>query len=242
MAIDDEIPRSWGLLSLATLAAITLGPPWLCLAQDLAAWPHVAAGAVLWFASVCVKRVVLQVAIPRWLSSRPPVTVAVWQGIISAATELGAAALYLATLSSASLVDIIAFGVGAGSAEAGYVLVLAIVGPKPAPDELAAWVRGAQHSWCVRYSVPIERLFALIGHTGSRGLLYVAMAAGLPIGLLWAAVSVLLFTAIDGVAVFGHHARWRWHDPAVCRRAHSFFALLSVIEFTAFMIGFRLAE
>jgi hypothetical protein len=239
MAVADDIPRSWGLSSLAALLVIAVGPPWLCIAKG-ASWRLVAAGALIWLASVYAKRLVMIAG--RALTFRPvlpQVTVAALQGAISAATELGAAAAFLATLSTASWIDIVGFGVGAGCFEAGYVLLTGIIGPQADPDELLAWVRGATVSWCVRYAVPIERLFALIGHIGARGLVYVALADGAPLGVAWALSAVLLFTAIDGVAVYGHLQKWRWRDPTVCRRAHSFFGLLSIAEFALFLVGFE---
>ena len=54
-----------------------------------------------------------------------------------------------------------------GAAEVGYVLALAVRGPGPSPEQLTAWTRGARVSLCVRYAVPVERLFASIGHLGS---------------------------------------------------------------------------
>jgi hypothetical protein len=99
-------------------------------------------------------------------------------GVASAACELAAAAAWLTAMPPGSLVDAVGFGVGAGSAEAAYVLVLAVTGPRPSDELLAVWLRGARASWCVRYAVPIERLFAAIGHLGSRGLIYLALDGG----------------------------------------------------------------
>jgi hypothetical protein len=50
---------------------------------------------------------------------------------------------------------------------------------------------------------------------------------------------VLLFASIDAVAVYGHLRKWQWHDPGICRRAHSFFAAMSMAEFTLMLLAFR---
>jgi hypothetical protein len=240
MAVAEDIPRSWTLSSVAALIAIAVAPPWLCIALGRASWHLVAAGGLIWFASVCVKRLIVWVT--RTHPSRgvaSPLTLAALQGVISAATELGAAAAYLAVFPPVTLAGIVAFGVGAGCAEVAYVLLLGIFGPEVDEAELRAWVRGATVSWCVRYAVPIERLFALIGHTGARGLVYVALLQASPLGVLWGSCAVLLFAMIDGVAVYGHIKKWQWHDPAICRRAHSFFAAISIVESVLFLVGFR---
>lgn len=239
MAVAEDIPRSWTLSSLAALLAIAVVPPWLCIAVGRASWHLVVAGGLVWFASVCVKRLVARVTgalSSRWAAS--PVTVAALQGVISAATELGAAAAYLAVFPPVSFAEIVAFGVGAGCAEVAYVLLLGIFGPRVAEEELRAWMRGAAVSWCVRYAVPIERLFALVGHTGARGLVYVALMDASPLGVVWGCCAVLFFAMIDGVAVYGHIKKWQWHDPAICRRAHSFFAALSIVESVLFLLAF----
>jgi hypothetical protein len=243
MAVADDIPRGWGIASLAALVAIAIVPPWLCIVQGGASWHLVAAGALIWSASVCAKRLIVMAAARVRAAFVPlsPMAVAALQGVISAATELGAAAAYLATLPVASLVELVAFGAGAGCAEAGYVLLLGIFGPQVDEAELRAWARGAAVSWCVRYAVPIERLFALIGHIGARGLVYLALLHGSPLGALWAILAVLLFAIVDTVAVYGHLKKWQWHDPALCRPAHSFFAILGVGEFLLFLVGFQLS-
>jgi hypothetical protein len=240
MAVTEDIPRSWSLLSLAALLAIAVAPPWLGIAVGHASWQLVAAGGLIWFASVCVKRLVVRATrTPLSRLQLSPEAGAALQGLISAVTELGAVAIYFATRAPVSLAELIAFGAGAGSAEAVYVLSIGIFGPAVDPDKLRAWVRGATVSWCVRYAVPIERLFALIGHIGARGLVYVAVMHSSPLGLLWGLAAVLLFTAIDAVAVYGHLKKWQWHDPTTCRRAHSYFAALGLAEFSLFFAGFR---
>jgi hypothetical protein len=240
MAATDDIPRSWSLLSLAALTAIVVAPPWLMIGIGGASWSIVAAGAAIWAASVLAKRALVRGGrrlVPGWPGTAT--TAAVLQGGVSAVTELAPAAAYLTTLRSASLSEVLAFGIGAGAAEAAYVLALGIWKPQVDPDELLAWIEGAGVSWCVRYSVPIERLFALIGHVGARGLLYVALMHSGPFGVLWALAAITLFAAIDGVAVYGHLQRWQWSDPRVCRRAHSYFAALSVTELILLLFAFQ---
>ena len=132
----------------------------------------------------------------------------------------------------------LAFGIGAGCSEVIYVLVSGITAKRD-PEREAAWARGAAVSLCVRYQVPIERLFALVGHVGSRGVVYAGLHAKFPECVLLLFLAVFLFTAVDGVAYYGHLRGWNWSEPSVCRRTHGFFAFISVIEFGTFLAVFR---
>ena len=70
-------------------------------------------------------------------------------------------------------------------------------------------MRGAEVSRCVRYAVPLERLFALAGHIGARGLVYLGLHAPFPVAPGWMALAVLMFATIDGTAVYGHLQHWK---------------------------------
>jgi len=234
-----EIPRSWGLLSLLALVLIIAGPS--CLAVRFAGmpWKVPLAGAGLWAISILLKHP-LAVAlshIPGVREAHP--RRAILQGLLSAAVELSVAAVYLHAWKGASLAEVLAFGGGAGSAEALYVLGRGILQRSRDPQREAAWARAAAVSLCVRYTVPLERFFALVGHAGSRGLVYVGLHASRPLGIVSWVVALALFSAVDAVATYGHLRGWDWNDPARCRRAHLFFSSSSVIEMATFCLVFR---
>lgn len=237
MTALESVPRRWSILSLTALIGIVALPSCVCLFVWGARWQSPAAGALLWLIAVCIKRW-LNPALSRRLVSRAILTRASSQGLLSAVLELGAAACYFAFSPDLSLVNVVAFGAGAGSAEAAYVLGLGFFGPQPTTAALDAWAQGAATSLCVRYMVPIERFFALVGHTGSRGLVYLALYSPAPTAGLLLSVAVLLFALIDGVAVYGHLQNWDWFDPVICRRAHLFFSSLSTIEALLFVLMF----
>jgi hypothetical protein len=241
MTALDDIPRRWGIVSLAALAALAALPPWLCIGPGHVDWTIVAAGALIWAVSVAAKRPLVWLLYGALARPESRAVKAGLHGLLSAAVELGAAALYLGFWTQASLIEIVGFGVGAGSAEVVYILALAIFGPQPDPEEVARWARGAAVSLCVRYTVPIERLFALIGHTGSRGLIYFGLHSSPAVGAIWLGIALLLFAATDGVAARGHGQGWKWNDPPVCRRVHSFFASVSLAEVAIFLLAFRLS-
>lgn len=89
----------------------------------------------------------------------------------------------------------------------------------------------------MRYAVPIERLFALIGDVGSRGLIYQAVIGGTA-KMHCAIPAFALFSLIDGIAVYGVRRGWQWHGS--CRRAHGTFAALGCVELLMFVIATRL--
>lgn len=238
MTVFDSVPRRWSILSLAALIAIVAVPPCFCILVWGARWQELAAGAVLWLIAVAIKRW-LNPLVSRRATGRSTVTRASLQGLLSAVLELGMAVPYMASVANLSLANVTVFGVGAGGAEAAYVLGLSLFGPQPTPAALNAWARGAEMSFCVRYMVPIERFFALIGHAGSRGLVYLALYSSPPVAAVLVTFAISAFALIDGVAVYGHLRNWDWFDPLTCRRAHLFFSSLSTIEAVLFVLAFR---
>jgi hypothetical protein len=234
------VSHLWGYLSLLAVVIIGLLPP-LILVQygRVSSWWLIAGGAV-WVASLAVKWP-LSTALASVGHERLRVpTSAVFQGLLSALVELGAAAVYLRASRRGSLADVFAFGVGAGCVEALYVVILAVIlGARGSdPDNEAAWAAGATVSLCVRYALPIERVSALLGHAGSRGLVYLSVSTvplrGIPLFIL----ALLLFAIVDGIASYGLTVGWNWNDPCVCRRFYSFVFSISLIEAVLFLLLF----
>lgn len=234
MSRGDHNLRRWGLISASAMVVIAVAPPLACIGALGAPWAIVAAGATLWALAVLAKRALA--ALLKLLGSAALSTrlQAVLAGLLSALVELAAAAVYLVNWPNASLIEVFSFGVGAGSVEAVYVLILGLF-YKDREVDIVEWEEGAVASLCVRYMAPIERFFALIGHIGSRGLIYAALqTAGVGKSLIWI-FAVALFAGVDGVAAYGVMRRWNWASPPICRRAHLFFACVSTIELAAFL-------
>jgi hypothetical protein len=232
-----EVPLSWGLVSFAALCTLIVAPPVFFIYVGAVPAKVMLAGAGLWAVSVAFKHL-LGGVLRRSLRSATGVGLAsALHGFLSAVTELGAAGIYLFTWENAPLLHIVAFGAGAGCAEVLYVLIW---GSFTRADEgkQAAWARSAASSLCVRYTVPLERVFALVGHTGSRGLVWVALhdSGFAQISLL--TIAIVLFTAVDAVAAYGLHRQWNWDDPQLCRRTHLFFGGISVLELATFILVF----
>src|SRR6266508_2004481 len=228
---ETKTPWSWGCLTLLALLAVAGAP--LLLVRAGAPFHAVLLGAGAWAAAVLVKWP-LGRAVNLLAGRVGGAYVAAAQGALSAALELTAAGIVLRSWRGAALADVVAFGAGAGSAEVVYVLILGAV-TKRDPEVLAAWARAAAHSLCVRYATPIERFFALLGHVGSRGLVYVGLH-GRPSLLV---VAFALFTAVDAVATYSHLQGWDWNDAATCRRGHGLFAAIAIVETALFALAFR---
>jgi len=238
--MEPVIPRHWTLIALGVVLGVAVVPPWFCIVRG-SDWWILAGGALTWAFAVLAKGPLARLlarALRRRLSHTSQ---AAAQGVLSAATELAAAALYFIFWPTSSFRDMLAFGVGAGSAEAGYILILALASPPPSSEVLARWERGARISLCVRYMLPIERFFALVGHAGARGLVAFAIIAGSLEAILLLAFAFILFAAIDAVAVYGKLQHWDWSDPRICRSAHAFFAGASTAQAVMFVFIARSA-
>jgi len=232
----EEAPARWGIISLAALLAVIIVPPSILLSAG--ASPNaLILGAGIWAVSVAVKRLA-GVPLDRQLRKRNTRSeiAAGFHGAFSAICELGLAAIFLRTWNDSRFVDVLAFGAGAGCTEALYVLCLAFTAAKNRTDELA-WINGATQSLWVRYTVPLERLLAAIGHTGSRGLVWLGLQLSGYQGVILVALAMTTFTMVDGVAAYGLQKKWNWSDPTICRRTHLFFGSVSVAELSIFLLA-----
>jgi hypothetical protein len=235
----EEAPARWGIISLAALLAVIIVPPAILLSAG-GAPKALILGAAIWAASVAVKRLVGR-PLDRQLRKRNARSeiAAGFHGALSAVCELGLAAIFLRTWDDARLVDVLAFGAGAGCTEAFYVLCLAFTATKNRTDELA-WIKGAKESLWVRYTVPLERLLAAIGHSGSRGLVWLGLQLSGYQGAIFVALAMTTFTMVDGVAAYGLQKKWDWSDPTICRRTHLFFGGVSMAEMSIFLLAYWL--
>lgn len=229
--------NSWGYISLIALLSLLALPPLLMMQYAGTGAMVLLAGAGVWAVSIAVKHPLAH-ALSRMAATRISAGVtAAAQGFLSAVCELSAAALYFVFRPGLSWTDVIAFGVGAGCAEIVYILVFGIMEGvrRRDSDADAAWLAAADRSLCVRYSVPLERFLALIGHTASRGLVFWGVSTPYSgFGLLFFAL--LLFAAVDGVSYYGLKANWNWNSPCLCRRFYCFVGGVSLLEATVFLL------
>lgn len=234
----QQPPVIWGLVSLVALGGICVIPSFLLVYIGDVSIEIVIAGATIFALSVLLKRALgIAIQIPL-LTVQTVVVKSAISGLLSASTELGAAGVYLWMRDYKTLMEVVAFGIGAGSAEALYVLCLSLF-MRADPKDEKAWAQAATNSLWVRYTVPLERFLASIGHIGSRGLVWLGLMSTSLLNTLWFwGLALVLFTAVDGVAAYGLRQKWNWSDPTTCRFSHLYFGMLSFSEMAIFLLAF----
>jgi hypothetical protein len=212
---------------------ITSGMPWLwiCLVLSVlgpaicwrlgarARWMIL--GVVSWGLGVLVKGLVTYLLDGAGEAHWPIAMRGVIAGTNSATCELGAAAVFLRN-PSVRLIDAIGFGVAIGSFEIVFTMGLGVLGGLDENLRFTAppfaFVDGLFVS---------ERFLTLLGHTGSRLLLFVALSCKL---WLPGIIAFVTFSSIDGLASHGLAAKWNWGDTMVNVRFQMVVASLTLIE------------
>ena len=186
-------------------------------------------GALSWVVGVALK-MPLAAGLARLLRRATPMVRAAGQGVLSGACELGAAAAAVVwLLPGGTVAHGVAFGVGAGGIEILVLLVVATRAATQAPAPGASLPGEATpDSLRVRWTFVVERATALLGHSASRGLVWLALR-GRPLA---AAAALVLFGAVDGVAYYGAAAKWDWLEARTWRRFYGFVLAVALIEWT----------
>jgi hypothetical protein len=203
--------------------ALSLIGPAICLkAGARARW--MVLGVVSWGLGLVVKSAVFYLLDAGGEAHWPIAVRGVIAGMISAACELGAAAIFLRR-PSVRLIDAIGFGAAIGSFEIAFSMSLGIL-------------EGLDDS--LRFTAPplafadglfvSERFFALIGHISSRVLIFVALCCK---QWLPGIVAFVTFSAVDGLAAHGLAANWNWEDTMVNLRFQFSAAAITLIEGSA---------
>jgi len=177
-----------------------------------AAWRWFALGIASW-ALALVFKVGLQLGVEALPA--PAIGKGMLAGVISAACELGAAALFLRRRDLRGG-DLIAFGVGIGAFEVLFAAVLSVT-QDAAPE--AKWVA------CLAFG--IERSVTMVGHVASRVLVHVSLRVR---RLLPALIAMGAFATVDGVAATGSEAGWNWDAPQVLFPFLGFVTLVGGLE------------
>ena len=76
-----------------------------------------------------------------------------------------------------------------------------------------------------------ERFGALLGHIGSRGLVWLSISGPFYPFVL----AIIGFTAVDGVATYGVYKKWDWLKPKIWKRFYGFVTLVGVVEVNLFL-------
>jgi hypothetical protein len=223
---SGDIPRATWPATILTLGVGVIPVAWLML--ESASPGVIGLGSAAWLLAVILK-IPLATAL-RFYCRRHELGKyerAVVVGLFSGLSELGLSVVCFASLlGPLDVTDIVAFGVGASSTEVCLVMILAL-SQKSEPESERAWVAGARESLVVRYMQPLERFLAMGLHVASRGLVYFAL---LDRSYLLGIFPFVCFSAVDGVACYGHNSDWNWFTPTVARSFYGFIGLLVVVQ------------
>jgi hypothetical protein len=200
---------------LSGLAALVAGPVLILRLRFGARWSSFLLGIVSFLIAVVVK-FGLSLAIPE---------TAVTSGVLSALTELGAAALFLRPRMRGA--DVVAFGAGIGCFEILLKTALGVVGASEAAGSAVA----------VPLLLPlVEHAANLVGHTATRVMVYVGRSVR---RLLPAVFALLTFSLVDGVADYGHLRGWDWGSLAVYGPFVLFVTVTATVEAGAALYFWR---
>lgn len=206
---------------------LAIGVPASYIAVFPSSSSSMGAGGALWILAVGVKYYIGRIV----YSKKSRIVDASIGGVWSAFTELGSVALWFHYQISSSPIPseaVVAVGIGAGCTEIIGLYIYGIVHhiktPAKPPSE---WVKGARVSWVIRYMFLIERLCALSIHVGSRCLIYMAVRSG---SVVLSVIPILLFSIIDGSAIYGKSTGWNWYQPRLATRFYFFIMICGIVQ------------
>ena len=158
---------------------------------------------------------------PSWL--------AISQGLISAVSELGAAALFfLFVTPELSIRELIAFGAAAGIVEAVVIPLMSFGGfgvLSGTPVERSfteEWKETGATPLAVMVFPLVERALTMWLHVSSRALIYAAMVLG---AVVPAVLSVLFFASVDGLGYYALLKKWKVLSSTVAVKFYAFVVL-----------------
>ena len=156
------------------------------------------------------------------------------QGVLSALTELGAAAAFFVYVVPAlTWWQVVGFGVGAGAVEAIMLPFISNPLKGTALEQHAEKVfRAAAGAHAVQWLSVVERAWAMLLQVSARGLVYLSVASGNPAP---ACLAVAGFSAVDGSAYYWHLKQWRFDSLPVLARVHAFIGLVACIMTALFL-------
>ena len=162
-----------------------------------------------------------------------PAWLATTQGLVSALSELGAAALFfLLVIPRLSLPDLIGFGAAAGIIEAIILPLMSLGGINifsgtPVENYAAEqWQDWGATPFTVMVFPIVERGLTLVLHTSSRALIYATIVLG---NVFPALLAVSLFACVDGLVYYGLLNKWKLLSFRVAIKLYGVVAIAAAI-------------
>jgi hypothetical protein len=185
--------------------------------------------------TAAVKVPVYQLLVERILRPRmSAVSLAAVQGLLSALSELGVAALFLIfVVPRLTWWQVVGFGAGAGACEA---IMLPFISNHlkgtSLGDHMDEVTRASREQPAVRWLGVLERVWAMLLQVSARGMMYLSIVSGNPAP---AAVAMAGFAAADGTAFYWLLQRWRFDSLPVLLRVHAFLGAAACVMTAAFL-------
>jgi hypothetical protein len=182
-----------------------------------------------------VKVPIYQSLVERVLRPRmSTVPLAAVQGVLSAISELGVAALFIVfVVPRLTWWQVVGFGVGAGACEA---IMLPFISNHLKGTSLEGYMedvgRASAGQPAVRWLGVLERAWAMLLQVSTRGLVYLSIAGGSPAPAL---AAIAGFGAVDGTAYYWLLKRWRFDSLPVLIRVHIFLGAAACVMTAAFL-------
>ena len=162
------------------------------------------------------------------------VPLAAVQGVLSAISELGVAALFIVFVGPRlTWWQVVGFGVGAGACEA---VMLPFISNHLKGTSLEGYMedvgRASAGQPAVRWLGVLERAWAMLLQVSTRGLVYLSIAGGSPAPAL---AAIAGFGAVDGTVYYWLLKRWRFDSLPVLIRVHLFLGAAACVMTAAFL-------
>ena len=239
------LPERSHIVFLCIAVTLALALPLLALIFG-AAPRALLLGGLAWLVAVVLKLIaagLLRVFMESPSTPVGQIRLAAFHGALSATTELGTAGLLFPYRGRGvgSLVDVVAFGLGAWALEVLFVTMASLARRlqhvADSDRQHHRWLLGARRSIWVRGAALWERLAALANHVGARCVIVTAVPCGARIAMI---IAWLGFAIVDGVAAWGHISGWDWFELSVLRRYYSLILALGGIQLLVF-VALRIA-
>jgi hypothetical protein len=157
------------------------------------------------------------------------------QGVLSAVSELGAAAAFFVfVIPELSYWQLVGFGVGAGAVEA--IMLPFISNPfkgSTLGEHADEVFRASTTDRDVQWLSVLERIWAMLLQVSTRGLVYFSVASHNPIP---ACVGLAGFSVVDGSAYYWHLQKWRFDSLPVLACVHALLGLIACMLTAAFLL------
>jgi hypothetical protein len=152
-----------------------------------------------------------------------------FQGVFSAISELGAAVLFfLFVLPELTFMQLVGFGVAAGSVEA--VVLPFVRNPfqgTPLEQHANTVLSRAAGNRSLEWLSVLERFMASCTHIATRSLVYFGLVTS---SIVPAIIAVATFAALDGRGYYAHLEKWAFDDSRVLKSFYLYFFSIVVVQ------------